>query len=68
MYLNLGTGLAVGIVCDGKVVAGAHGAAGEIAYNLRSVADVGLALADRVLLEEVVSGRALEDRSRLGGT
>ena len=25
VYLNLGTGLAVGIVCDGKVVAGAHG-------------------------------------------
>jgi predicted NBD/HSP70 family sugar kinase len=50
LYLNLGTGLAVGIVCGGKVVAGAHGAAGEIGYSRRK---------DGGHVEDVVSGRAL---------
>jgi len=36
IYLNLGTGLAVGIVCGGRVVVGANGAAGEIGYSLRA--------------------------------
>jgi len=68
VYLNLGTGLSVAIVCGGRVVQGAHGAAGEIAYNLRSVADLGLVLEERVLLEDVVSGRALAERgSRIAG-
>jgi glucokinase len=68
VYLNLGTGLAVAIVCGGRVVDGAHGAAGEIGYNLRSVTDLGRGPHDRVLLEDVVSGRALHDRgSRLAG-
>jgi glucokinase len=61
IYLNLGTGLAAAIVVGGKVVVGAHGAAGEIGYNLRSPDDVGLAEADRVILEAAVSGRALAD-------
>ena len=43
IYLNLGTGLAVSIVVGGQVLQGRHGAAGEIGYNLRSVADVGAA-------------------------
>ena len=59
IYLNLGTGLATAIVAGGAVISGAHGAAGEIGYNLRDAADVGLALSDRVTLEDVVSGRAL---------
>jgi glucokinase len=59
IYLNLGTGLATAIVAGGAVISGAHGAAGEIGYNVRHAADVGLALAARVTLEEVVSGRAL---------
>src|SRR3954471_9544694 len=41
IYLNLGTGLAVAIVVDGRVVAGRNGASGEIGYNLRGVGDVG---------------------------
>ena len=36
LYLNLGTGLAAAIVAGGQVISGAHGAAGEIGYNLRS--------------------------------
>jgi glucokinase len=59
IYLNLGTGLAVAIVANGTVLAGKNGASGEIGYNLRSLDDVGLPLADRVPLEEAVSGMAL---------
>jgi glucokinase len=62
VYLNLGTGLAAAIVVGGTVLAGAHGAAGEIGYNLRQTADVGDA--GYLMLEEVVSGRAL---ARLSG-
>lgn len=40
LYLNLGTGLAVAIVHEGKVMTGAHGASGEIGYNLRRAADL----------------------------
>lgn len=57
IYLNLGTGLAVAIVCGGQVVSGANGAAGEIGYNLRQLSDLGLT--ERVVLEEVVSGMGL---------
>jgi glucokinase len=60
IYLNLGTGLAVAIVAGGTVISGAHGASGEIGYNLRTAADVGIAEAERTILEEVVSGQALE--------
>ncbi|WP_112238394.1 ROK family protein [Kribbella monticola] len=68
IYLNLGTGLAVAIVAGGTVISGAHGASGEIGYNLRSTADVGIAEVERTILEEVVSGQALEatGTARLG--
>ncbi len=55
IYVNLGTGLAVAIVVDGSVLAGRHGAAGEIGYNRRS-AERGQ---DAAVLEEAVSGKAL---------
>src|SRR5277367_3835956 len=57
VYLNLGTGLAAAIVTGGMVLTGANGAAGEIGYNLRQLADVGDA--GYRPLEEAVSGRAL---------
>ena len=63
VYLNLGTGLAAAVVIGGQVVAGVNGAAGEIGYNLRSVADVGRALDQRALLEHMVSGQALAERA-----
>lgn len=59
IYLNLGTGLAAAIVAGDAVVSGAHGAAGEIGYNLRTAADVYVAPAERTILEDVVSGQAL---------
>jgi glucokinase len=59
LYVNLGTGLAAALVVGGQVVSGSHGAAGEIAYNLRRPTDVGRATGDRILLEDRVSGLAL---------
>jgi glucokinase len=63
VYLNLGTGLSAALVIGGQVVTGAHGAAGEIGYNLRSLADVGLPLGGRVPLEDMISGQALARRA-----
>jgi glucokinase len=64
IYINLGTGLAVGIVCGGSVVAGAHNAAGEIGYNLRHVGDLDPEAGPRVMLEDAVSGMALAAAGR----
>jgi glucokinase len=66
VYLNLGTGLAAALVIGGRVVSGINGAAGEIGYNLRSVADLGLPLDRRVMLEQIVSGQALAKRAMKG--
>lgn len=68
IYLNLGTGLATAIVAGGTVISGAHGASGEIGYNLRSAADVWTGAEQRTILEHVVSGQALETTgsARLG--
>jgi glucokinase len=67
VYLNLGTGLATAIVIGGQVLAGGHGAAGEIGYNLRTPADVGKELESRIPLEEMVSGQALPVRAAAAG-
>ena len=63
VYLNLGTGLSAAVVIGGQVLGGANGAAGEIGYSLRSVTDVNVPLAARVLLEDMISGRALARRA-----
>ena len=67
VYLNLGTGLAAAIVIDGRVLVGRDGAAGEIGYNLREVADVGLRDGNRLMLEDMVSGMALRRRASAPG-
>lgn len=59
IYLNLGTGLAAAIVVGGSVLDGAHGAAGEIGYNLVDPGHVGLTLSTRPVLEDAVSGIGL---------
>ncbi|HEY3140869.1 MAG TPA: ROK family protein [Acidimicrobiales bacterium] len=61
VYFNLGTGLAAGLVVDGRVVRGAHDGAGEIAYLLRRPGEPGYA-DGRAPLEEHVSGGALAGR------
>ena len=63
VYLNIGTGLAAAIVIGGQVLVGRDGAAGEIGYNLRDVTDVGLPDGRRVVLEDMVSGMALQRRA-----
>ncbi|WP_206301929.1 ROK family protein [Streptomyces sp. AcE210] len=68
LYVNLGTGLAVAIVAGGTVLAGRHGASGEIGYNLRTVADVGRGSGDRIPLEDVVSGKALSQAAQANGS
>ncbi len=65
VYLNLGTGLAAAIVTGGRVLSGSHGAAGEIGYSLRGPGDVGLAHGQRILLEDMISGQALQRRASL---
>jgi glucokinase len=65
IYLNLGTGLAAAIVSGGQVLAGSHGAAGEIGYSLREPGDVGRAEGLRIPLEDMVSGQALQRRASL---
>jgi glucokinase len=67
VYLNIGTGLAAAIVIGGHVLAGRDGAAGEIGYNLREVADVGLPDGQRTMLENMVSGMALQRRASSAG-
>src|SRR5690349_9211537 len=60
IYLNLGTGIAAALVVNGTVLFGAHGAAGELAYNLVNAEEPWEGVsAGRAPLEEVVSGIAL---------
>jgi glucokinase len=60
IYLNLGTGIAAALVVNGTVVFGAHGAAGELAYNLVDADGSWDGVhAGRAPLEEAVSGVAL---------
>lgn len=65
VYLSLGTGIASAIVIGGRVVTGAHGASGEIGYNLRSVLDTSGAAQGRAPLEEAVGGRFIGERASL---
>ena len=57
-YLNLGTGLAAGLVLDGRVRRGAHGAAGEIGHVPVDPAGAWCACGQRGCLETVASGSA----------
>ncbi|MDA8295431.1 MAG: ROK family protein [Actinomycetota bacterium] len=59
LYVNLGTGLAAAIVVGGKVVTGAHGAAGEIGYLLLRPDDLDRSFDERPILEHIVSGMGL---------
>jgi glucokinase len=65
VYLSLGTGIAAAIVIGGRVVTGAHGASGEIGYNLRSVLDTSGAAHGRAPLEEAIGGRFIGERASL---
>jgi glucokinase len=70
IYLNLGTGLAAALIVGGRILQGAHHAAGEIGYLLREAAETSGAASGRAPLEEYFSGRGLARRGAglLGGT
>lgn len=61
LYVNLGTGIGAGLVVGGHVVPGAHGAAGEIGYFLRTAGEPGFT-AGHAPLEEYASGSGLAGR------
>jgi glucokinase len=65
LYLNLGTGIAAALIVNGRVMRGAHGAAGEIAYNLRHLHDERGFQQGSAPLEEFVGGRAIGERAHL---
>jgi glucokinase len=68
-HLNLGTGIAVGILVDDRVLTGAHGAAGEIGYNLVSAASPAGPHDGHAPLEQIVGGGAIGLRGQeFGGT
>jgi glucokinase len=56
VFVTVGTGIAAAVVVDGHVLTGAHGAAGEIGYNLRGVDGY---VTGSAPLEEAVAGRGL---------
>lgn len=59
LYVNIGTGIAAGLVAGGRLWEGAHGAAGEIGYVVPSLEALDDAGADRAPLEERISGRGV---------
>lgn len=63
IYLNLGTGIAAGIVVGGTLLGGAHGAAGEIGYTLfRGHPEPRMAADGAVPLEEWYGGAGVARR------
>jgi glucokinase len=69
LHLNLGTGLALAVVVGGVVLTGAHGASGEIGYNLLVARDRSGPHEGNAPLEERVGGGAIGARGRaVGGT
>jgi len=65
VFLSLGTGIAAALVIGGRVVTGAHGASGEIGYNLRSVLDTSGVANERAPLEEAIGGRFIGERASI---
>ncbi|MGW4247473.1 ROK family protein [Nocardia sp. NPDC004722] len=69
IYVNLGTGLSAALVADGKVVAGANQAAGEIGYMNPGTAPIDAVAKGAAPLEELIGGAGLTRRASelLGG-
>ncbi|MFZ0043256.1 MAG: ROK family protein, partial [Solirubrobacteraceae bacterium] len=63
LYLSLGTGVSAAVLVNGRVVNGAHGAAGEIGYALRGVEDSAAFADGHAPLEEVAGGRFIGERA-----
>jgi len=63
IYVNLGTGVGAGLVAGGRLLSGAHGAAGEIAYLQRDAAAAAAARPGAAPFEEAVSGKTVARRT-----
>lgn len=63
VFLSLGTGVAAAVLVGGHVLAGAHGAAGELGYSLCGSADGGAFADGRAPLEEFAGGRFIGIRA-----
>lgn len=70
VYVLIGTGLGVGIVSNGELFTGAHGAAGEVGFLPAAFGDPAAGASRRGALEEAVSAdavvRAAKDRGMSG--
>jgi len=66
-YLNLGTGVAAGIVADGRLWRGARGAAGEVGHICIDPAGPPCRCGQRGCIEALAGGAALADRWRRAG-
>src|SRR4051794_2453036 len=66
VYVELGTGLGVGIVIDGEIYRGARGAAGEVGY-IPWPGDGASARSERGRLEEATSAAAVVTAAREAG-
>jgi glucokinase len=64
LYLNLGTGVAAGIVSGGTLVGGANGAAGEFGYLVPTVVELGLT-GDRGPVEARIGGRGAAEAASM---
>ncbi|HVF99336.1 MAG TPA: ROK family protein [Chloroflexia bacterium] len=64
VYLSVGTGIAAGVVLDGKLYRGAHGMAGEIGHMVIEPEGPRCACGTRGCLEALAAGPAI---ARLGG-
>jgi len=62
LFVSLGTGLAAAVVAGGRVMTGAHGAAGEVGYSLRGVGDDAGVAEGRAPLEEFAGGAGIGRR------
>ncbi|MFT8360916.1 ROK family protein [Liquorilactobacillus satsumensis] len=59
IYLNLGTGIAIGLSLKDQVVKGSHGAAGEIGYFLTQITEDNSFSNGHAPLEEIIGGQAI---------
>jgi predicted NBD/HSP70 family sugar kinase len=66
VYLELGTGLGVGVVIDGEIHRGAHGAAGEVGY-ITWPAGPRAPRSERGRLEEVTAAAGVVSAARAAG-
>jgi glucokinase len=62
IYVNLGTGIATTLITNGRIIRGAHDAAGEIAYILRNPSEPLGYLDGHAPLEEFVGGHSINER------